>query len=303
MISKEQKVFGLGLSKTATSSLSEALNFLGVKTIHYPYDETTYNELRSGNYKLSLMNEWQGAVDIPIAPFYAQLDNAFPNSKFILTVREKESWQRSCEQHWKLMDEWQENFPDFKKFQEFIGTVTYGINGFNRERFSWAYDNHVESVRKYFKKRKKDYLEIDICGGEGWQKLCKFLDCEAPDLKFPRANEWMHLLLKAQQNFHKNVPAGEKVLLIDQLGFGESFAPQHRIVPFLEKDGEYWGNPANDEVANDEFLRMMREGVEFVAIGFPCFWWLVYYPEFERWLRRNFESLTETESIKIFRRK
>src|SRR5690349_19921009 len=126
MLSKEQKVFGLGLSKTGTSSLSEALNYLGIKTIHYPSDELTWRELRSGNYRLTLMNEWQGAVDISVAPFYPQLDQAFPQSKFILTVREKEAWLRSCEQHWALMHEWLDNFPETKRFQEFIGAVTYG---------------------------------------------------------------------------------------------------------------------------------------------------------------------------------
>lgn len=303
MLNKEQKVFGLGLSKTGTSSLSEALNHLGIKTIHYPSDDVTFHELRSGNYQLTLMNEWQGAVDISVAPFYAQLDKAFPNSKFILTVREKESWLRSCEQHWNLMREWLENFPEIKRFQEFISPVVYGALDYNRDRFSWAYDNHVESVRKYFKKRKKDFLEIDICGGEGWDKICKLLGYEIPHQTFPRANEWMHLLIEAGQHFKKNIPSGEKVLLIDQQGFGNSFAPNHQIFPFLEKDGEYWGIPANDEVADSELKRMIEQGINYVAVGFPCFWWLAYYPEFERTLRRNSEGLVENNAIKIFRLK
>ena len=40
-IYKEPKIFGLGLSKTGTSSLGEALNILGINTIHYPFDEAT----------------------------------------------------------------------------------------------------------------------------------------------------------------------------------------------------------------------------------------------------------------------
>lgn len=34
------KVFGIGLSRTGTTSLGTALNQLGIKTIHYPHDET-----------------------------------------------------------------------------------------------------------------------------------------------------------------------------------------------------------------------------------------------------------------------
>jgi hypothetical protein len=301
MLSKEQKVFGLGLSKTGTSSLSEALNYLGIKTIHYPSDELTWRELRSGNYRLTLMNEWQGAVDISVAPFYPQLDEAFPQSKFILTVREKETWLRSCEQHWALMHEWLDNFPETKRFQEFIGAVTYGVMDFNRHRFSWAYDQQVESVRKYFKDRPEDFLEINICGGEGWPELSRFLGYETPDIPFPRANEWMHLLLEAKHSAEELIPAGTKILLIDQAGFGSTFAPQHQTLPFLEKEGIYWGIPENDAVATTEFLRMINDGIDFVAVGFPCFWWLTHYPEFERNLRQKTESLRESNSVKILR--
>jgi hypothetical protein len=35
---KSFKIFGLGLSKTGTSSLADALNELGFPTIHYPFD-------------------------------------------------------------------------------------------------------------------------------------------------------------------------------------------------------------------------------------------------------------------------
>lgn len=303
MISKEQKVFGLGLSKTGTSSLGEALNFLGIKTIHYPYDGVTLNELKSGNYHLSLMRDWQGVVDIPVAPFYAGLDKAFPNSKFILTVREKEPWLHSCEQHWKLMDEWLHNFPDIKRFQEFIGPITYGAADFDSDLFSEAYDKHVTNIRKYFNGRLEDFLEIDICGGQGWSELCGFLGCDAPDIPFPRANEWMHLLIEAKQHVKEFIPSGANVLLLDQTGFGSDFAPENHVIPFLEKDGVYWGIPENDEQATRELLRMMGDGIEYVTVGFPCFWWLAFYPQFESILRQNFESLTENNAVKIFKLK
>ena len=38
----ENKVFGLGMSRTGTSSLCEALNHLGIRTTHYPFDPTTH---------------------------------------------------------------------------------------------------------------------------------------------------------------------------------------------------------------------------------------------------------------------
>ncbi|MBC6421767.1 MAG: hypothetical protein GDA43_03165 [Hormoscilla sp. SP5CHS1] len=85
--SKRMKVFGIGLSRTGTKSLTEALNMLGINVVHYPNDETTLQELIAGNYEFSLLNSWDGITDITVAPYYAQLDKIYPDSKFILTVR------------------------------------------------------------------------------------------------------------------------------------------------------------------------------------------------------------------------
>ena len=217
------KVFCLGLSKTGTSSLSEALNLLGIKTMHYPHDEQTYQALRSGNYRLPILEEFQGLADIPVAPYYAQFDACYPDSKFILTLREKESWLRSCEMHWQLMGDWLENFPDFKSMQEFVSASTYGTVGFSRERFSFVYDLHVRNVSEYFKARSNDFLLLDICGGEGWEKLCSFLGVAVPDLPFPHANEWMHLWQQAAEDLEQLVPEGDTLILVDEQGFGKDF--------------------------------------------------------------------------------
>lgn len=94
-LTPDQKVFGLGLSRTGTASLGHALNLLGVKTIHYPHDERTFADLRNANYRLHILDDYQGIVDIPVCPYYPQLDEVYPGSKFILTVREKNSWLTS----------------------------------------------------------------------------------------------------------------------------------------------------------------------------------------------------------------
>jgi hypothetical protein len=94
------KIFGIGLSRTGTKSLTSALHVLGLKAIHYPEDETTLRELTEGNYQFSLLEHFDGITDITVSAFYPQLDQLFPNSKFILTVRDKESWLKSLEKHW-----------------------------------------------------------------------------------------------------------------------------------------------------------------------------------------------------------
>ena len=76
--SQTHKVFGLGLSRTGTTSLGTALNQLGINTIHYPHDAVTQRELELRSGVLSILNKYQGIVDISVVPFYHQLDRAYP---------------------------------------------------------------------------------------------------------------------------------------------------------------------------------------------------------------------------------
>ena len=96
-----KKVFGIGMPKTGTSSLHTALEILGIKSIHYPHDEKTVRELEAGNYRLSLLDEYDALCDVPIPAIFAQLDECWPDSKFILTVRDQEEWLDSCENWFK----------------------------------------------------------------------------------------------------------------------------------------------------------------------------------------------------------
>ena len=183
------KVFGIGLSRTGTRSLTSALQVLGYDTSHYPIDEDTYTELSNGQYDLTLLKDHDGLTDITTVPFYPQLDKAYPGSKFILTVREKEGWLRSCQNHWF-------NRPAFKKtddpddevhllMRQFLRSAVFGTYAFVPDRFVWVYDQHVKQVKEYFKDRPDDLLIIDICSGEGFEKLAPFLGREEPIEPFP----------------------------------------------------------------------------------------------------------------------
>lgn len=295
------KVFGLGLSKTGTSSLTDALNLLGIPSVHYPHDERTLRELRAGRFRLSLLEEFQGVTDIPVAPFYAQLDRAFPGSRFVLTVREREAWLRSCEVHWRLMDEWLDNFPDFKRFHEFACAAAYGTLKYDRGRFARAYEEHERRVRDYFRERPGDLLVLDICGGDGWEKLCAFLGLTAPAAPFPHANEWMHLLLEASADVARTIPEGETFILVDENGFGGGFARGRRALPFLERDGAYWGAPPDGATAVGELERMRRErGAGFIAFGWPCFWWLEHYTALAAHLRERYDCVLDNRRLVVF---
>ena len=183
------KVFGLGLSRTGTRSLTSALQMLGFDTSHYPIDEDTYIELSNAQYDLTLLRFYDGLTDITTVPFYAQFDKHYPGSKFILTVRDKEDWLGSCARHWY-------NRPAFKdvedpdeevhlRMRQFLRAAVYGCYNFDPDRFSHVYDRHVRQVMEYFQDRPDDLLTIDICSGEGFEKLAGFLDRPVPAEPFP----------------------------------------------------------------------------------------------------------------------
>jgi hypothetical protein len=177
------KIFGIGLSKTGTVSLAKALTRLGIKTKHFPDDRATQEELRRGNYNLSILNEFQALVDIPVAPYYAQFDRLFPAARFILTTRPVESWLTSLENHFRLWVEYRRN-----DYDDFVLACTYGVQHFSADRLRHVKEFHESNVRSYFAGRPEKLLVLNVFEGEGWKELCGFLDCPVPDELYPREN-------------------------------------------------------------------------------------------------------------------
>lgn len=167
-----KKIFGIGLSRTGTKSLANAFRLLGFKYLHYPHDKKELFTLRG----------ILGACDIPVVRFYKELDQHFPNSKFIYTIRDKDSWLVSMDNHFrkkhnKATSGW--------KFDNRI--AVYGTAEFTPEQWSKRYDEYDAEIKEYFKDRPTDLLIMNICTGEGWNKLLPFiqLNVEYPNIPFP----------------------------------------------------------------------------------------------------------------------
>ena len=182
------KVFGIGLSRTGTTSLTRALEHLGHRTIHYPHDPVTLAELSGSVYRLSVLDEFDAVTDITVSPYYAQLDSAYPGSKFVLTVRNMDQWLVSMAKHFDRLGPHLEQHPEMRPFTDFICAAVYGTQAFERERMKWVYETHVQNVRSFFRGRPDDLLEVDICSGAGWTELCSFLGQPTPDTTFPYLN-------------------------------------------------------------------------------------------------------------------
>jgi hypothetical protein len=177
-------VFGIGLSKTGTTSLNEALNLLGYRAFHLPPTA----RVEDGTFRLDWpwwMNKYDAATDITVAVIFEELYRTFPKAKFVYTVREKEAWLSSCRKHFT------EDLLAARRRQkaDYIINVAksfYGSNLFERELFSAAYDRFDARVQAFF--RDKDLLVMDITRGDGWDTLCPFLGRPVPATPFPRSN-------------------------------------------------------------------------------------------------------------------
>lgn len=178
------KVFGIGLSKTGTTTLAALLNKSKIKTCHYP-SEQQIKDIFDGKY--------DGACDVSIIPFYKKLHIIYPDAKFIYTIRNKEQWLISAERHFTKtnpykIDEWKKT----------IRLAVYGQVEYDKKVFSDAYDNHDKNVKEYFKDKQKSLLILDICGGDLMEKLFSFLEIEHKNGHFPFPQRNKTKLIKLQ---------------------------------------------------------------------------------------------------------
>lgn len=184
VVLNDQKVFGIGLSRTGTHSLTVALHILGYDTVHNPIDQETGDTLERGDANFPLLNFYNGITDVTTVPLYKKLDRLYPNSKFVLTVRDEESWLESCKKHWDKLepkDTTGYRLSIRKKLRQHV----YKTQQFDKDTFRKTYQNHIDDVTHYFKDRPHDLLALNIVKGEGYEKLAPFLDQPIPKQKFP----------------------------------------------------------------------------------------------------------------------
>jgi 3'-phosphoadenosine 5'-phosphosulfate (PAPS) 3'-phosphatase len=185
------KIFGIGLSKTGTSSLAQALERLGFKTRDC-MGATRYIPGDLSSIDMDTVLAHDALTDTPIPSFYRELDQRFPGSRFILTVRDQEGWLKSCKKQFNERSAAAQNEAHRQIFEDL-----YGTNIFDERRFASGYERFVNGVFEYFKHRPQDLLVLDVARGDGWEKLCPFVERPVPDVPFPKANvtkiRWMSI--------------------------------------------------------------------------------------------------------------
>ena len=192
MQNKQTKIFCIGLSKTGTSSLAAALNILGYRTKDNIGVGTYISEDLDSSVDLTIIDKNDAFTDTPIPSFYQDLDIRYPNSKFILTVRELNGWLNSCRKQFNRQAVETRSDVVNQLFRDIYDTPF-----FEEEKFTRGYQRFVERVLDYFRNRPDDLLVMDITAGEDWEKLCPFLSKDIPDQPFPMTNvtkiQWINI--------------------------------------------------------------------------------------------------------------
>lgn len=184
------RVFGIGMHKTATTSLHHAFQTLGLDSWHWNTNRQAWriwNEMNALG-RSPLLEQFYSACDLPIPMLFKKLDAAYPRSKFVLTTLDDEVWLEAVKALW---DPNRNPYYDWDKqpFSHLIHEALYGQRDFDRDLFLARYRRHNRDVLDYFKSRPNDLLVMPMSAGAGWPELCGFLGKPVPSIPYPHANK------------------------------------------------------------------------------------------------------------------
>ena len=187
---QENKIFGIGLSKTGTSSLSKALLLLNFSTAHWtnPYSHDLLSD--------DDMPLFDSLTDISITYKYKEIYSAYPDAKFILTTRAVVDWERSFLSHYARSMH-ATSFDDLREIilgqhpprfgQKYVDM--HKSLYFRYKNLPEAYHSHEQDVLNFFKGRKEQLLLLDVSKPNALQILAEFLKVETPQKNFPHVNK------------------------------------------------------------------------------------------------------------------
>jgi glycosyl transferase family 2 len=96
------------------------------------------------------------------------------------------------------------------------------------------------------------------------------------------------------------LPAHARYILVDEDRFARPAAAKGRALPFLERNGQYWGVPADDAVAIAELERLASGGARFIVFPWITFWWLDHFSRLREHLRSTSTRILQSEKVVIY---
>jgi glycosyltransferase involved in cell wall biosynthesis len=181
------RVFGIGLNKTGTTSLHEALTILGYESLHWggpALRRLIEVSLETGEPMLSRLDpRFDAFSDIrTLSVNFERLDKEYPGSRFVMTVRPVDDWVESRRRH-----------VEYNVRRKAAGDYDGNFLVVEEQEWREEWETHLVNVRTYFAGR-DDFLEVDITNASSWRPLCEVLGVPEPNVAFPWGN-------RAQERF------------------------------------------------------------------------------------------------------
>ncbi|MDN7124492.1 hypothetical protein J6I90_06325 [Pseudidiomarina sp. 1APP75-32.1] len=203
----KQKIFCIGRNKTGTTSLKKAFQQLGYIVGHQREAERLHHKhYFAGRFDkfVRYCRYAQVFQDVPFSwpETYKVMDQAFPGSKFILTVRDSpEQWYNSITRfHGKLWgkDGAVPTADDLKNATYIFKGAPYNVvklhgtsddDPYHRETLINHYKAYNQEIIEYFKDRPEDLLVLNLTEPDAYQKFIDFLGIESDYTAFPWENK------------------------------------------------------------------------------------------------------------------
>lgn len=192
-------VIGAGFGRTGTMSLKLALERLGFgpcyhmfEVLEHPAHDPVWRAATRGEPIDwdALFSGYRSAVDWPVAGFWRELCEHYPQAKVILSARDPNAWHasvmrtifRSMTADAPIDDE--ERRVHRAMVRELILERTFDGRLDDAHHAIDVYERHNREVREAFGDEKLLVHE----SGDGWEPLCAFLGCAVPDESYPHRN-------------------------------------------------------------------------------------------------------------------
>lgn len=193
------KLIGAGFGRTGTMSLKGALEMIGwgpcyhmIEVIKLEGAPEHWSRVTAGEAVdwEEVFKGFVSTVDWPACNFYAELAEAYPEAKVLLSLRDPEKWWDSVHNtiYQALTADHANSPPNMQKQMAMANRLileqTFGGKFLDRDHAIGVFNAHNEAVKAAFPPER--LLVFDV--KEGWEPLCAFLGADVPDEPFPRVN-------------------------------------------------------------------------------------------------------------------
>lgn len=188
----DEKIFCVGRNKTGTTSINRALNDLGYLVAPQKPAEMLIEQWAKRDFRAltRFCCQYDAFQDVPFSyPYtYQQMDQAFPNAKFILTIRDSaDEWYRSVTRY-HARDVGCNGVPTaedvkrhpyrYKGYAWDCQRLLYGISeyqAYDPDIYKAHYESHNSAIIDYFRWKPEKLLILNVKEENAFWKLGKFL--------------------------------------------------------------------------------------------------------------------------------